>query len=95
MVKNLPAVQETWIQSLGQEDPLEKGSLESGIFCKTYREDVCFHTWQGREGVVEKVRGNFYKLRASRDRTTNIQCCRSCLDSDSNKSTVKGSFLNN
>ena len=24
MVKNLPAVQETWIRSLGQEDPLEK-----------------------------------------------------------------------
>ena len=23
-VKNLPAVQETWVQSLGQEDPLEK-----------------------------------------------------------------------
>ena len=23
-VKNLPAVQETWAQSLGQEDPLEK-----------------------------------------------------------------------
>ena len=25
MVKNLPAVQETWFQSLGGEDPLEKG----------------------------------------------------------------------
>ena len=25
MVKNLPAVQETWVQSLGQEDPLEEG----------------------------------------------------------------------
>ena len=25
MVKNLPAMQETWIQSLGGEDPLEKG----------------------------------------------------------------------
>ena len=25
MVKNLPAMQETWVQSLGQEDPLEKG----------------------------------------------------------------------
>ena len=25
MVKNLPAGQETWVQSLGQEDPLEKG----------------------------------------------------------------------
>ena len=25
MVKNLPAMQETWVGSLGQEDPLEKG----------------------------------------------------------------------
>ena len=25
MVKNLPAVQETWVPSLGWEDPLEKG----------------------------------------------------------------------
>ena len=24
MVKNLPAMQETWVQSLGQKDPLEK-----------------------------------------------------------------------
>ena len=24
IVKNLPAMQETWVQSLGQEDPLEK-----------------------------------------------------------------------
>ena len=24
MVKNLPATQETWVQSLGGEDPLEK-----------------------------------------------------------------------
>ena len=25
MVKNLPAMQETWVRSLGLEDPLEKG----------------------------------------------------------------------
>ena len=25
MVKNLPAMQETWVQSLGQKDPLERG----------------------------------------------------------------------
>ena len=25
IVKNLPAVQKTWVRSLGQEDPLEKG----------------------------------------------------------------------
>ena len=24
LVKNLPAIQETWVPSLGQEDPLEK-----------------------------------------------------------------------
>ena len=31
-VKSLPAVQETWVQSLGGEDPLEKGmATHSGI----------------------------------------------------------------
>ena len=27
MLKNLPAVQETWVQFLGWEDPLEKGTV--------------------------------------------------------------------
>ena len=32
MVKNLPTMQETWVQSLGQEDPLEKGkAIHSSI----------------------------------------------------------------
>ena len=32
MVKSLPAVQETWVQSLRQEDPLEKGmAIHSSI----------------------------------------------------------------
>ena len=32
MVKNLPAVNETWVKSMGQEDPLEKGmSTHSSI----------------------------------------------------------------
>ena len=32
MVKNLPATQETWVQSLGWEDPLEKEmGTHSGI----------------------------------------------------------------
>ena len=25
LVKNLPAMQETWVQSLGEEDPLKEG----------------------------------------------------------------------
>ena len=42
LVKNLPVMQETWIQFLGQEDPLEKGmatqysclenSMERGVW---------------------------------------------------------------
>ena len=32
MVKNLPAVQETRVQSLGQEDALEKGMAISPVF---------------------------------------------------------------
>ena len=33
MVKNLPAMQETWLPSLGQDDPLEKEmATNAGVF---------------------------------------------------------------
>ena len=32
LVRNLPAVQETWVQSLGWEDPLERGRLPIPVF---------------------------------------------------------------
>ena len=32
MVKSLPAVHETWVQSLGQEDPLEKEMATTSVF---------------------------------------------------------------
>ena len=31
MVKNPPAMQETWLRSLGWEDPLEKGTVTHSI----------------------------------------------------------------
>ena len=31
-VKNLPAVQETWVQSLDQEDPLQKEMATTSVF---------------------------------------------------------------
>ena len=35
MVKNLPAMQETQVQSLGQEDPLEKGmATQSSVLAR-------------------------------------------------------------
>ena len=34
MVKNLPAMLETWVRSLGWEDPLEEGmAIHSSILC--------------------------------------------------------------
>ena len=32
LVKDPPAVQETWVRSLGQEEPLEKGRLPTPVF---------------------------------------------------------------
>ena len=32
MVKNLPAMRETWVRSLGQEDPLEEGMAPTPAF---------------------------------------------------------------
>ena len=32
LVKNPPAMQETWVQSLGWEDPLEKGKVTQSSF---------------------------------------------------------------
>ena len=32
MVRNLPAMQENWVQSLGQEDPLAKGLATTPVF---------------------------------------------------------------
>ena len=43
MVKSLPAMRETWVQSLGWEDPLEKGTathyysgLENSMDCTVH-----------------------------------------------------------
>ena len=33
MVKNLSAMQETWVRSLGREDPLEKGTPTHSTIC--------------------------------------------------------------
>ena len=48
MVKNLPAMQETWVQSLGQEDSLEK-EISTPVFLTGkfhgQRSLVCYSPW--------------------------------------------------
>ena len=38
MVKNPPAMQETWVQSLGQEDPLEKEMATHSLATNSFPE---------------------------------------------------------
>ena len=58
-VKNLPAIQETWVWSLGWEDPLEKGNAtHSGILAWRIPWTVSriggrrFNLWATREATV-------------------------------------------
>ena len=53
MVKNLPAMQVTWVQSLGWEDPLEEGmAIHSSILA--WRIPMDRGTWQATVHGVAK-----------------------------------------
>ena len=55
MVKNLPAVWETWARSLGGEDPLEEGVVtHSSILA--WRMPVDRGAWRATVHVVAKIR---------------------------------------
>ena len=45
MVKNQPAMRETWVQSLGWEDPLEKGMA-------THSSNSCLENPHGQRSLV-------------------------------------------
>ena len=48
-VKNLPAMQETWVQSLGWEDPLEKGmAIHSSILAQRIQ-------WTEKPGGLQRM----------------------------------------
>ena len=55
MVKNLPTIQETWVRSLGWEDPLEKGmATHSSILA--WRIPMDRGAWQATVHGVAKNR---------------------------------------
>ena len=65
MVKNLPALRETWVQSLGQEDPLEKEmAIQSSILAWTIlqRESlVGYSPWDRKDlDTTEKLTLSFH-----------------------------------
>ena len=58
MVKNLPAMQETWVQSLDQEDPLEKDWQPTPVFLPGeshgQRSLVGYSPWSYKESDTTK-----------------------------------------
>ena len=60
MVKNLPAVQETWVQSLGWEDLLEKGRLPAPVFLPEefhgQRSQAGYSPWGHKESDMTEQR---------------------------------------
>ena len=53
MIKNLPAMQKTWVQFLGQEDPLErKMATHSSLLA--WENPVDRGAWQATVHVVSK-----------------------------------------
>ena len=49
LVKNLPAMQETWVPSLGWEDPLEKEMATHPVFlCRKYHGQRCLVGYRPR-----------------------------------------------
>ena len=56
MAKNLPAMQETWVQSLDQEDPLEKGMAGYPLQYSCQANSMDRGAWQVTVHVVTKSR---------------------------------------
>ena len=55
MVKNSPAMQETWVQSMGWEDPLEKGMATHPKF-SCLENSMDGEAWPATVHVVTKSR---------------------------------------
>ena len=65
MVKNLPAVQETWFRSLGQEDSLEKGmATHCSILAWRipWTEEPCVLQSMGLQGIRCDRATNIYTM---------------------------------
>ena len=81
LVKNLPAMQKTWVQSLGWEDPLEKGkATHSSILTWRILRTI---PWGHKESDTTKWLSLTYLLEALLKYSTNISTpilCQACSE---------------
>ena len=67
LVKNLPAIQETWVRSLGWEDPLEKGKATHTLVFWPGELQGLYSPWDHKESdTTEQLALSLFKLNASR-----------------------------
>ena len=81
LVKNLTAMQETWVQSLGWEDPLEKGKATAPIFWPGEFQGLC-SPWSHKESDTTERLCVFFSLSWGADLSSMIQyreILRDCL----------------
>ena len=55
MVKSLPAMQETWVQSLGQEDPWRREWLPTPVFLPGEFHGHGMHVWTAEPGGLQPM----------------------------------------
>ena len=71
MVKNLPTMQETWVQSMGQEDPLEKRrATDSSILAWRI-------TWTEEPGGLLSM--GLQSVGHDLETKSNTTCCIACV----------------
>ena len=62
MVKNVPTIRETQVQSLGQEDPLEKGMTTTPVFLpgESHRQKslVGYSPWDCKDMTEQLIHDN-------------------------------------
>ena len=87
VVKNAPAMQETWIRLLGWEDPLEK-EMASDSSILAWR-----IPWTEEPGELQSMGSQKSQTRLSDQRTTKISNCLESVLWDSGKPRRLGHFL--
>ena len=70
MVKNPPAKQETWVRSLGWEDPLEKGMATLSMDRGTWRATVHGVT---ELDTTERLNNNYCNMHPRNDKSKTLK----------------------